>query len=87
MSTTVEFAPAPTIPTAAPVSAPAAFSASQGTSSASPIHIPLGAWIAVAVVLLYVAWAFAGANVAPAAWNYLHEFFHDGRHFLGIPCH
>jgi len=24
---------------------------------------------------------------ATAANNYLHEFFHDGRHLLGLPCH
>ncbi|MGH2822038.1 MAG: CbtB domain-containing protein [Thermoleophilaceae bacterium] len=22
-----------------------------------------------------------------SANNYLHEFFHDGRHLLGFPCH
>jgi hypothetical protein len=24
---------------------------------------------------------------AATAKNYLHEFFHDGRHLLGFPCH
>jgi len=22
-----------------------------------------------------------------SANNYVHEFFHDGRHLLGLPCH
>jgi len=25
--------------------------------------------------------------VLPDVWNHMHEFFHDGRHFLGIACH
>jgi len=51
------------------------------------IRIPAIAWIVVAVVLLWITYAFVGQNVFPGAWNHLHEFFHDGRHFLGIACH
>ncbi|MHB8188352.1 MAG: hypothetical protein ACYDDU_20250 [Dermatophilaceae bacterium] len=57
------------------------------TGAPTAIHIPLFALVAVVVVLLYITWAFAGVNIFPTTWNQLHEFFHDGRHFLGIPCH
>jgi len=51
------------------------------------IHIPMLAWVAVAVALLWIVYAFAGVHILPNTWNHFHEFFHDGRHFLGIPCH
>ena len=53
----------------------------------APIRIPTLAWIAVGVALVWIAYAFAGVHILPNVWNHFHEFFHDGRHFLGIPCH
>lgn len=52
-------------------------------------------WAALALILLTI---FAvlfdnGALLTPLlgeaaqTQNYLHEFFHDGRHLLGAPCH
>ncbi len=48
---------------------------------------------AVALLALYVVGVeqgqllnVVGAHVA-AKQNWLHEFFHDGRHLLGFPCH
>lgn len=75
-------------PTRAPQesTAPAAFD-KPDTGAVTAIRIPALAWIAVAVVLMWITFAFVGQNVAPVAWEHLHEFFHDGRHFLGIPCH
>ena len=59
-----------------------------GTSTAPfAIRIPMLAWIGVAVALLWIAYAFAGVHILPNTWNHLHEFLHDGRHLLGIPCH
>ena len=52
-----------------------------------PIRIPTVAWIGVGLALLWIAYAFAGVHIFPNTWNHFHEFFHDGRHFLGIPCH
>jgi hypothetical protein len=54
-------------------------------------------WLLPALALILLA-IFAtlfdnGALLAPllgeAAWekNYLHKFFHDGRHLLSVPCH
>ncbi len=59
------------------------------------VIIPSWSWLALALMLLVL---FAvlydnGALVAPLvgesayAKNYLHEFFHDGRHLLGVPGH
>ena len=41
----------------------------------------------MAIALVWIAYAFAGVHIFPNVWNHFHEFFHDGRHFLGIPCH
>ncbi|MFP5487807.1 MAG: CbtB-domain containing protein [Acidimicrobiia bacterium] len=52
------------------------------------VRIPAWAWAVVlaATGLLYLVAAENGATLGAAA-NTLHEFFHDGRHFSGIPCH
>ncbi len=64
-------------------------------SSVALRDVPLWAWLVLAVVVAFVyaigydqgllLRAFLG-NLAEAN-NYLHEFFHDGRHLLGFPCH
>jgi Probable cobalt transporter subunit (CbtB) len=52
------------------------------------IEVPALAWVAVAVAvtLLYVMLQENGALLA-RYWETAHEFFHDGRHLLGVPCH
>ena len=57
------------------------------TSAPTAIRIPTVAWVVVMLVLLEIAYAFVGQNIAPTVWNHMHEFLHDGRHFLGIACH
>ncbi len=52
-------------------------------------------WVALAVSLFFIfAVAFDQGQTLSlvmgklaTANNYLHEFFHDGRHLLGFPCH
>jgi hypothetical protein len=45
------------------------------------------------VFLLYAMFLDQGGILAPFfgvdafSNNYLHEFAHDGRHLLGLPCH
>jgi hypothetical protein len=53
-----------------------------------PVEVPKVAWLALAVGLfvLYVVLQENGALLAHA-WHDIHEFFHDGRHILGVPCH
>lgn len=58
-------------------------------------EIPLWSWLTVALLLamLFAILSASGDLLAPllgqAAWvtDYLHEFAHDGRHLLGVPCH
>ena len=53
-----------------------------------PIRVPAVAWVAV-VASLFVVYLMLQENGALLAnsWESLHEFFHDGRHALGVPCH
>jgi Probable cobalt transporter subunit (CbtB) len=52
-------------------------------------------WLTVALLLamLFILLSASGDLLAPllgqAAWvaDYMHEFAHDGRHLLGVPCH
>jgi hypothetical protein len=67
--------------------------ASSGRQGA--VRVPLWGWIAVAALLavVYAVGYDQGMLLEPllgklsAANNYLHEFFHDGRHLMGFPCH
>lgn len=53
-----------------------------------PARVPLRTWMIVAVALLvaYVVALDNGAVLRSSAAT-VHELFHDGRHFLGVPCH
>jgi Probable cobalt transporter subunit (CbtB) len=58
-----------------------------------PVRIPLREilpWAIfmsfLALILLYFVGAEQGAT-AILSGHYVHEFVHDGRHLLGIPCH
>ena len=52
------------------------------------VDIPVWAWalVALAVVVSYFVMLENGAVLSQTAGT-LHEFFHDGRHFAGVPCH
>jgi len=54
----------------------------------SPALSPARAWLIalVAIFFLYAVTLENGAVLADGA-RFLHEAFHDGRHFLGVPCH
>lgn len=53
-----------------------------------PIRVPAWAWLLVAFLAasVYMLAVENGAVVADGATR-LHEFFHDARHFIGVPCH
>jgi hypothetical protein len=54
----------------------------------APIPVPAWAWLLVlAAVLGVYLMAMANATVLRQGATVLHEFFHDGRHFLSFPCH
>ncbi|MXW96239.1 MAG: CbtB-domain containing protein [Acidimicrobiaceae bacterium] len=52
------------------------------------IDIPIWAWalVALAAVVSYFVMLENGVVLSHVAET-LHEFFHDGRHFAGVPCH
>ena len=58
-------------------------------------RMPLWGWLVLALLLtiLLVLLFASGALLAPllghtaGAADYLHEFAHDGRHLLAVPCH
>jgi hypothetical protein len=62
--------------------------------SHSPV-LPLWSLLALALLLLalFVLLSASGDLLVPllgraaAPFDYLHEFAHDGRHLLGVPCH
>jgi Probable cobalt transporter subunit (CbtB) len=57
--------------------------------------LPLWGWasLALMLLLLFVLLSASGALLSPllgqaaGAFDYLHEFAHDGRHLLAVPCH
>lgn len=57
--------------------------------------IPIWTWLVVALLALAVyAVGFDQGQLmqpvlgkAAVTGNYLHELFHDGRHFMAVPCH
>jgi cobalt transporter subunit CbtB len=60
------------------------------TSPALTQSITVPKWaFAVALVALIVAWVVLQENgiALGATADTVHEFFHDGRHALGVPCH
>ncbi|MPZ28387.1 MAG: CbtB-domain containing protein [Micromonosporaceae bacterium] len=58
------------------------------TTTLAPVRVSALAWFAVAVAaaLIYLLLQENGALLAGAA-DFMHEFTHDGRHALGVPCH
>lgn len=73
----------------------AAISTTPPASSPVPVRVPLWGWLAVGalLVIVYAVGYDQGMLLSPvlgklsSANNYAHEFFHDGRHLLGFPCH
>jgi len=53
-----------------------------------PVAVPLWAWflLALAVLAVYAVTLENGVTLRAGA-RVLHELFHDGRHFIGVPCH
>lgn len=51
--------------------------------------VPVWAWalVALAFAVLYLITQENGSLVGATAAEYIHEFTHDARHALGVPCH
>jgi hypothetical protein len=60
-----------------------------------PSTLPLWSLLTLALLLLalFLLLSASGDLLAPllgraaGPFDYLHEFAHDGRHLLGVPCH
>ena len=53
-----------------------------------PRRVPLWSWLIVALALVAVyALTLENGAALRAGASMVHELFHDGRHFLGVPCH
>jgi Probable cobalt transporter subunit (CbtB) len=69
-------------------------SAPTPVAVSTPIVLPLSrafAWLAgaafVALGIYYFVGVDQGAFSVFGSDMHVHEFVHDGRHFLGFPCH
>ena len=53
-----------------------------------PVAVPVWAWLVVALAILTLfALTMANSTALARGGTVLHEFFHDARHFVGVPCH
>ena len=54
----------------------------------APIRLPVQVWLGTlaSALLLFVMLQDNGVLLHNTLLN-AHEFFHDGRHLLGVPCH
>lgn len=60
----------------------------QAVIQIEPIAVPALAWLAAlaGASVLYFALQENGVLLTQN-WAVVHEFFHDGRHAFGVPCH
>lgn len=58
------------------------------TVALQPVRVPAWAWFVavLAMAAVYLTTLENGALLASGAGT-LHEFFHDARHFVAVPCH
>jgi hypothetical protein len=52
-----------------------------------PIRVPVLAWLGVACAIAALYLMLQENGLLVRSWMTVHEFFHDGRHLLGVPCH
>jgi Probable cobalt transporter subunit (CbtB) len=69
-------------------------SLSQPTAATMPLVIPASRavlWLVGTALLALAVYYFIGIDQGAVSVfghdTHLHEFVHDGRHFLGFPCH
>ena len=51
------------------------------------IEVPAWAWALLAFAMFASYVMLQENGLIMSTWMTVHEFFHDGRHALGFPCH
>ena len=59
----------------------------QPVETGEPIAIPAWSWAAMVVALLASYAMLQDNGLLMSNWMTVHEFFHDARHAMGLPCH
>jgi hypothetical protein len=69
-------------------------SLSRPTAATTPLVIPASRavlWLVGTALLALAVYYFIGVDQGAVSVfgsdTHIHEFVHDGRHFLGFPCH
>jgi hypothetical protein len=69
-------------------------SLSQPTAATTPLVLPATKavfWLVGTALLALAVYYFVGVDQGAISVfgndTHIHEFVHDGRHFLGFPCH
>jgi hypothetical protein len=69
-------------------------SMTQPTTAATPVVIPASRaifWLLGTALIALAVYYFVGVDQGAVSVfgnnTLIHEFVHDGRHFLGFPCH
>lgn len=60
---------------------------SLAPTAAEPIRVPVWAWFLVATSAFALYLMTMDNSMLGVAAETSHEFFHDARHFIGVPCH
>ena len=55
--------------------------------TAEPISVPVWAWLLVVAAAFGIYLMTLDNSLLASAAETSHEFFHDARHFVGVPCH
>lgn len=56
-------------------------------AAVEPIKIPWWSWVVLTAALFGSYLMLQENGWLLSNWETVHEFFHDGRHLLGVPCH
>ncbi len=60
----------------------------ESTADLDRRRVPLWSWLVLTLALVAVyALTLENGTTLRAGATVVHEMFHDGRHFLGVPCH